>query len=84
MLLAPPSNLPIQVQVSIDYRVLLFAVALSLATGVAFGLAPALQSSRVSIVASIKEGSLTPGWRWRTARLRNALVVARSHCPWSS
>ena len=77
MLLAPPSNLPIQVQVSIDYRVLLFAVALSLATGVAFGLAPALQSSRVSIVASIKEGSVTPGWRWRTAWLRNALVVSQ-------
>ncbi len=76
-LLAPPSDLPIQVQISIDYRVVLFALALSLATGVIFGLAPALQSSRVSIVASIKEGSVTPGWRWRTAWLRNTLVVSQ-------
>ena len=77
MLLAPPSDLPIQVQIRIDHRVLLFALALSLATGVIFGLAPALQSSRVSIVASIKEGSVTPGWRWRTAWLRNTLVVSQ-------
>jgi predicted permease len=77
MLLTPPSDLPIQVQIHIDYRVLLFALALSLVTGIVFGLAPALESSRVSIVTSIKEGSATPGWRWRTAWLRNTLVVSQ-------
>jgi macrolide transport system ATP-binding/permease protein len=75
MLLAPPSNLPIRIQSSMDGRVLLFALVLSMVAGVVFGLAPALQSSRISIVSLIKEGSVTPGWRWRTVWLRNSLVV---------
>src|SRR5205085_2435832 len=58
----------------LDLRVLAFAVALSVATGVAFGFAPALLLSRHSLSDALKEGaaSVSP----RTGRLRSALVVA--------
>jgi predicted permease len=77
MLLAPPSDLPIGIQISVNGRVLIFALVLSIVSGVVFGLAPALQSSRINIVSSIKEGSVTTGWKWRNAWLRNSLVVSQ-------
>ncbi len=77
MLLSPPTNLPVRIQTGVDGRVVLFALVLSVVTGMIFGLAPALQSSRVSIVSSIKEESVTPGWKWRKAWLRNSLAVSQ-------
>jgi len=58
----------------LDLRVLAFAVALSLVTGVAFGLAPALLLSRHSLSEALKDGTATVSPR--TGRLRSALVVA--------
>jgi putative ABC transport system permease protein len=43
-------------KVSIDLRVLSFTIALTLLTGLLFGLVPALHSSRVELVESLKEG----------------------------
>jgi putative ABC transport system permease protein len=60
--------------VSIDARVLGFAALLSIATGIAFGLAPAWQASRSSVGAVLKEGgrsSASSSGRW----LRNGLMV---------
>ncbi len=51
----PPNLLPIPT-VSIDSGVLLFAVAISLFTGVIFGLAPALQTSRTDLISILKQG----------------------------
>ena len=68
-------DLPIVVDLSLDYRVLIFAVAISLVTGVAFGLAPALKATRIELVPTLRgEGATrSPEHRWLT--LKNALVV---------
>jgi predicted permease len=69
------AELPIAVDFSVDYRVLAFTVVLSLVTGVAFGLAPALKSTRVELVPTLRDdgGTRSSDHRWLT--LRNALVV---------
>jgi predicted permease len=57
-----------------DLRVLGFAFALSLVTGVLFGLVPALQSTRPAIAATLKDQASNIS---SSARLRNALVVSQ-------
>ena len=59
-----------------DGRVLLFALAISLATGVLFGLLPAWQTARPHVVRALKEegGSVTVGGH---VRLRKGLVAAQ-------
>jgi putative ABC transport system permease protein len=68
-------DLPISVDVGVDVRVLGFAVALSMVTGVLFGLAPALKATRLDLLTVIREDGQTgtSGRRWFT--LRNGLVV---------
>ncbi len=51
-----PSKLPRLSEIAIDERVLLFACAVSLITGVLFGLAPAFQVSGFDLAAFLKEG----------------------------
>ncbi|MBO0725245.1 MAG: ABC transporter permease, partial [Blastocatellia bacterium] len=62
--------------VSLDWRVLVFTLAASLLTGALFGLAPALESSRPDLVTALKEGAEIHGWR-RRITLRQALVVTQ-------
>ncbi len=59
-----------------DLRILLFAVGVSLATALFFGLLPALRATRIALSPALKEeaGSIAGGGR---ARLRKALVVAQ-------
>jgi putative ABC transport system permease protein len=70
-----PAGIPRIEDVALDGRVLLFTMVLSIVTGIAFGLAPALSASRPNLVNALKEGTRgsTEGKR---NRLRNALVVA--------
>jgi predicted permease len=67
------SSLPIALDFGLDGRVLAFALALSLATGLGFGLAPALQGTRVDPVSDLKDG----GQDRRRSRLRSAFVVGQ-------
>ncbi|HET7221216.1 MAG TPA: ABC transporter permease [Vicinamibacterales bacterium] len=71
----PPDSLPYFIHWSLDARAVAYTIAISLATGLVFGLAPALQATRSNLQDSLKEGARgsTGG---RRARLRNGLVVA--------
>ena len=62
-----------------DVRVLLFTIAVSVLTGVFFGLAPALLATRVDLVPSLKDGRLSSASHggYRRFSLGNALVVAQ-------
>jgi predicted permease len=64
---------PIELQM--DWRVLVFTLALSLLTGVLFGLLPGLQATRPDLIPALKNESTLGGYRG--SRLRNTLVVAQ-------
>jgi predicted permease len=66
----------ITLDVSPDRRALLFTLAISLLTGLVFGLAPALQATRPDLVPTLK-GEAQRAGRARRFSLRNALVVAQ-------
>jgi predicted permease len=68
-----PGDVPRLASIRIDNRVLAFTTAVAMLTGILFGLAPALRSSRVNLAETLKEGgrSLVGGH----LRLRNLLVV---------
>ena len=68
-------ELPIAVDFSLDYRVLAFALGLSLVTGVLFGLAPALKATRVDLVSTLRDDGQTRSAEHRWFTLKNALVV---------
>ena len=56
-----PSDTPHLHNAHLDARVLVFEFALSLVTGIAFGLAPALASFRVRILESLRKGGAHQG-----------------------
>jgi predicted permease len=56
VLRALPGTLPRANEVSMDSRVLLFTLTLSLCAGIVFGLAPALRTSRLNLLAMVQEG----------------------------
>jgi hypothetical protein len=61
--------------VSLDWRVLAFTLALSIGTGILFGLVPALQSSRADLNSAIKEASHRSGTGLRHNKTRALLVT---------
>jgi putative ABC transport system permease protein len=71
--LSPP-DLPRVDEVSINGWVLLFTLSLTVLTGMIFGLAPALQSSKTDLTNSLKAGSRSEAGG-ASHRLRNAIVV---------
>src|SRR3954465_7237445 len=71
--LMPPNLLPIP-DVRVDTTVLLFALGLTIATGLLFGIAPAWHSSNADLNAGLKQAARAPaGGR---PRLRNGLAAA--------
>ncbi len=72
-----PSNIPRLREVTLDLPVLAFALGVSLATGMLFGLAPAIGAARENLVDSLKEGSQKSGGSRISPRLRNALLVSQ-------
>lgn len=76
-----PDSLPRVTEIALDLRVLLFTALIALATGVGFGLAPALSASRPDLQDALKDG--TRGTTFGRGRLRKALVVIELPCRWS-
>jgi putative ABC transport system permease protein len=60
----------------LDWRVFGFTIAVSIVTGVLFGLLPALQVSRIDVNTSLKEASGRAGTGMKQNRVRGALVVS--------
>jgi predicted permease len=71
-----PAPVPLDLQVTADWRVLLFSFALSVVCGAALGAGPAWAASHPLLVNALKgEDALArPGRRWS---MRNVLVVAQ-------
>jgi putative ABC transport system permease protein len=70
-----PATVPRLAETSIDARVFLFALGVSILTGLIFGLAPALQASKTDLAESLKEGGRSGSAGARRNRLRSTLVV---------
>lgn len=77
LLALTPTNLPRAEEVSLDTRVLLFTLAVSLVAGLLFGLIPALRHRRASPVASLKEGGDRGTQGRGRYRAQNLLAVSQ-------
>lgn len=75
--LQPPLPIDLGVSIAPDWRVLVFTLGVATVTGVVFGLAPALNASRVSLVPALKDGGGAAGGSPRRFELRDALVVVQ-------
>ena len=74
---ALPEGIRLALDLGVDWRVLLYAIGFSTVTGVLFGLAPALQSSRTDVSTTLKDDSGAFATGHRKSRSRRALVVAQ-------
>ena len=68
-------SLPILVDLRLDYRVLSFTLLLSLVTGVAFGLTPALKATRIDLLPTLRDEGTPLSLERRWFSLKNALLV---------
>ena len=73
---ASPAELPRISEVSLDSHVLVFTLLVTALTGIIFGLAPALQASRLNLNESLKEGGRTGMEGARHNRVRSLLVIS--------
>ena len=71
----PPALLRTSLNLALDPRVLFFALGLALLTGLVFGLAPALQSTRLDLIAQLKERSEPARSSHRPWSLRGLLLI---------
>lgn len=72
-----PRELPRLDEITIDTRVLLFTMAVSLIAGLLFGAVPALKLRGASLVTALKEGGRGGSAGRERHRVRNALVVSQ-------
>jgi putative ABC transport system permease protein len=68
-----PTSVPRVDLIAVDLRVLAFALVVSIATGVVFGLAPALRASSIDLLTSLKEGGRGASGSGR--RMRSILII---------
>jgi macrolide transport system ATP-binding/permease protein len=71
------SGFPLEIDLSLDRRVFGFTLLLSLATGILFGLAPALKVNRTGQFEALRDQGLTLSRTKSRVRIQNGLVVAQ-------
>jgi putative ABC transport system permease protein len=72
-----PADIPRTAEIHADWRIAFVAVALSIVTGLLFGVAPAVQASKIDLLSGLKDGGgRGAGQGRRHHRFRAALVVA--------
>ena len=71
-----PSSIPRGGEITVDGRIFIFTLFISIATGLIFGILPSMQASKTDFNESLKEGAkgVTSGGRNRT---RSLLVVSQ-------
>jgi predicted permease len=72
-----PSQIPLEFNCHLDFHVLAITLAIAVAAGIGFGLAPALSSTRADIGVTLKEGAQAPLRGYRRFGLRNLFVVGQ-------
>jgi predicted permease len=70
-----PAGFPRAASISLNGTVFAFTFAVAIATGLVFGLVPALQAARFDVQAGLREGGRGSTGTGRTARLRSILVA---------
>ena len=74
---ALPEGIRIALDLRLDWRVVVYTIAFSTITGILFGLAPALHSSKADVSTVLKDDSSLFTGFYRKSRARMALVVAQ-------
>jgi predicted permease len=72
-----PANIPRLAEVSLDWRVLLFTVAITACATVLFSIAPALQTARVDIHEALRQGGQRGALGGASGRLRGFISAAQ-------
>jgi predicted permease len=72
-----PGNLPRLQDIAVDLPVLLFALGVSLLSGLLFGLVPALKQAGAQLATTLRAGGRTASASKERERARNVLVVAQ-------
>ena len=76
LIAAQPADIPRLDEIGVNSTVVLFTLAMSVLTGLAFGVLPALQATGSALMATLREGGRGAGVARRTHRARSGLVIA--------
>jgi putative ABC transport system permease protein len=68
-----PIDIPVAINVQMDFRVFIFATLISLATGVLFGLLPSWQATKTDLISALKDEVSFGGYR--RSWMKNSLIV---------
>ncbi|MBI1176579.1 FtsX-like permease family protein [bacterium] len=76
VILLPQFSIPNESRIEVNGHVLFFCIAISLVTGIAFGLVPALQSARPNLSGTLKDERTSTG-SVGSGRVRSSLVIVQ-------
>jgi len=73
-----PAELPRLAEIAVDLRVLAFALTVSIATGILFGLAPVIEAARGQVAGRLREAALGNSGGARSQRMRGVFVALQT------